>query len=593
MSRSASFPSHAQLLMIRHETSLRKQALSTFGHQGVLDLALLGAILGNNIREIGRYKVTCDGCLVQGRYTIYELVHFGALSVTGRRERQPKAGHLFGERRSSVASASTAMSVHSANTGSSSSNSNRNVLSYIFPTTLANLFPALVFKALRKKSIRPPKFQHEDSPVSSAFHLEHTPAPSSPSQVQQKHESTTTLGKDALSFIDPTLITNEAVLLTLVQQSLHQVKDLPLPRELCFLGAVSLPLPPVLRAMHIAWTIDFLNNRATSVRRQRRQQKVNADRIEAPAPTGGLDFRPDVYAYKMRVARLARAQQQHSKASDRVDGIIDSASMRRGPSSTSIIEENEDEDDNDHIPSGSAPARNIPASSISPADASKSIRQERRMMQQLLSLENKVPRIVRQWATAARSCFAEELILEDRQVQEWVDRQRIQVVLACGYRFGSSATVGSGSGSQRRPILSPISTTLANSLANSGYGGSIQHRAPTSPLASNSRVSPRTLSHPPLSGSRASFPEGVRLGGSPGRVGTGVGGKLSEDASSRNTHNWNGIGDFKASRPTSVGMTDRLSASQQMLSMHLWLSLLVSPLSPEHMIQDQFNFMDT
>ncbi|KAG0268020.1 hypothetical protein BGZ95_002664, partial [Linnemannia exigua] len=39
---------------LRQESFLRRQALATFGPQGVLDLALVGAILGNNIREIGR-----------------------------------------------------------------------------------------------------------------------------------------------------------------------------------------------------------------------------------------------------------------------------------------------------------------------------------------------------------------------------------------------------------------------------------------------------------------------------------------------------------------------------------------------------------
>ncbi|KAF9437380.1 hypothetical protein BGZ76_000971 [Entomortierella beljakovae] len=578
MSRSTSFPSHAQMLMIRHEASLRKQALSMFGPQGVLDLALLGAILGNNIREIGRFQVTCDGSLVQGRYTIYELVHFGALFVTGRRrERQPKSGS-FGERRASISSNSTAMSVQST----SSSNSTKNTLSHIYPTTLANLFPALVFKELRKKSIRPPKFQHDDSvsstPINSAFHFENPSSSTSTSERQGILESLVPSNK-TISSADSTLITNEDVLLNLVQQKLHRVKDLPLPRELCFLGAVSLPLPPVLRAMHIAWTIDFLNVRATTARRQRNQQKfamaaaTASSMGEMPLPSGGLEFRPDIYAYKMRVARLARAQQQQGKNA-----------MRRRPSSTSnpIMEENEDENENEKEKE-EAPARLLPPSAAPAAPESlKSIRQDKRLMQQLLSLENKVPRIVRQWSSAARSCFAEELIQEDRLVQEWVDRQRIQVVLASGYRFGSSAI--SGSNSQRRPVLSPISTTMANSLSNSGYANSVQHRAPASPLATSSMLSPRVLMNPPLSASRACFPEGVRLGSSSGRVGAGVG-TVGDDANVAPQN-------MASSRPTSVGLTDRMSASQQMLSMHLWLSLLVSPLSPEHMAQDQFSFMD-
>ncbi|KAF9200491.1 hypothetical protein BGZ49_009291 [Haplosporangium sp. Z 27] len=598
MTRSTSFPSHAQLLMIRHENSLRKQAISTFGNQGVLDLALLGAILGNNIREIGRYKVTCNGCLVQGRYTIYELVHFGALSVTGRRrERQPKAGPFLSERRSSVASNSTDMSVHSSRTGKNS----QSTLSHIHPTTLANLFPTLVFKALRRKSIRSPKFQHDDSAFCtsvSTFHFESTSVTSTQQGQQEKQEYPETKSTTK-SHSDPLLITNEVVLLNLIQEKLHRVKDLPLPRELCFLGAVSLPLPPVLRAMHIAWTIDFLNSRVTSVRRQRQQLKaaelMNTERDQIPS--GGLDFRPDIYAYKMRVARLARAQLQHIKAANRTNGSVDDLSMRRGPSSTSITEENEDEDADGNA---DAPLEITKDLSLKPdassTDTNNLERQDKRMIQQLLTLENKIPRIVRQWASAARSCFAEELIQEDHQVQEWVDRQKIQVVLACNYRFGSSTGASSNSFSQRRPILPPISTTLANSLAYPGDGSSIHRHAPQSPSFINPKASPCAVSHPPLSSSRASFPEGIRLGSSPGRIGTGsvISSALGEEVYGNSQKNQDAIGivEPKGSRPTSANMTDRLSISQQMLSMHLWLSLLVSPLSPERIVQDQFSFMD-
>src|SRR5687768_7224852 len=132
---TSTFPSHAQMLTIRDEAQLRKQAIMTFGHQGVLDLAVLGAILGNHIREIGRYKVTCDGQLVQGRYTIYELVHARVLFVTGRNGSNSNS--------------------NSNSSSCSSSGNNDEVSTRIYPSTLANIFPALVFKTLQK-SIRPP-----------------------------------------------------------------------------------------------------------------------------------------------------------------------------------------------------------------------------------------------------------------------------------------------------------------------------------------------------------------------------------------------------------------------------------------------------
>ena len=447
------------------------------------------------------------------------------------------------------------------------------------------------------------------------------------------------------------LITSEAVLSHLIQHRLHRVKDLPLPHELCFMGAASLPLPPVLRAMHIAWTMDFLKTCAITPRRQRQQQQRQQrqqqmeDNDATPSPLrstpqqqqqalGGLEFRPDVYAHKMRLARLARVQQQEKMAaaslstSPPVSNTTTattpgsgyshhrlSASMRRGPSSVSIPEENEDEDDKPAvlltpaIPLLNEPTVSVPTPTPTPEPTpattavKKSVRQEKRLMQQLLALENKVPRIVRQWANVARTYFDNELIQEDREVQTWVYRQRIQVVLGCGYRFGGSpsnaitattpsiastvnaanaaaantaaattSTKGNGTtGTTSRPRLAPIATALANANVNANphaihLGAARHQRIPSM----SSSISPAP--------SRSCFPEGVRL------INTG-----HQQPQQQQPHPQSTI----RSRPTSAIMNERLSASQQMLSMHLWLSLLVSPLSPEHMIQDQFGFLDS
>ncbi|KAF9154781.1 hypothetical protein BG015_012038 [Linnemannia schmuckeri] len=670
---SNSFLTHAQWIYLRQEAQLRRQTLATFGPQGVLDLALVGAILGNNIREIGRYSVTCDGSLVRGRYTIYELVHFGALAVTGRRRRRHHG------------SASSDTSSSSSSSDSTTKTKTTVQVKRIYPTTLSNLFPAMVFKAMRRKSVRPPKFQHDDEddcyssmpstptmfPMSPTFMAtaakptipstkdyrshSHSPTPSFASSV-----SATTTSSSVTATADAMLITSEAVLSHLIQHRLHRVKDLPLPRELCFMGAVSLPLPPVLRAMHIAWTMDFLKTCATTPRRQRkqqqqqqRQQQQTDDNDSTPSPLrstpppqqealGGLEFRPDIYAHKMRLARLVRAQQQEKKATTSLSTSPPSssnsttattpgsgyshhrlsASMRRGPSSVSIPEENEDEDDKAAVPPTPAiplllnePAVPVPTPISTPTPtpaataAKKSVRQDKRLMQQLLALENKVPRIVRQWANVARTYFDNELIQEDREVQAWVDRQRIQVVLGCGYRFGGSpsnaltattpsiastvtaataaaaaaaassvtSTKGNGTtGTTSRPRLAPIATALANANVNANphaihLGATRHQRVPS--LSSSTSPAP----------SRSCFPEGVRL------VNSGYQQPLQQQQQHQKPRPQSTI----RSRPTSATMNERLSASQQMLSMHLWLSLLVSPLSPEHMIQDQFSFLDS
>ncbi|KAF9358885.1 hypothetical protein BGX34_008662 [Mortierella sp. NVP85] len=576
------FLSYTQLVTSRDEAQLRKQATMTFGPQGVADLAVLGAILGNHIREIGRYKVTCDGQLVQGRYTIYELAHSGALHVTGRRESRK---------------------THPSRVGGSSNDNNSvdnkdgsHRIQRIYPSTLANIFPALVFKTLRKKSIRPPKFQHRDEDQGDNNDIIND-------DDGHDHDNLTFLTTPSLTTTtssDPMLITSETVLSSLVQQKLHRVKDLPLPQELCFLGAVSLPLPRVLRAMHVAWTMDFLNIRATTTRRQRRQLKTLSTTMNTtPAmPTGGLEFRPDIYAHKMRVARLARAHHKTtaSRSMTSSSAGADDMSIRRH---TSIPEEYEEDGEGlDTASTVQQPMASTPTNSTSHP---RSIhRKEKRLIQHLLSLENKAPRTVRQWATAARSCFAEELIQEDRQVQEWVEHQRAQVVLGYGGHSTPATMATHGpigrnntSGSlfaRRRPCLSPISTTLANSIHYNATGlnksplsAKVQTAPKAVPRVRETAAIPIPASQPStrqslLSTARSSLPEGgaARLGTSPRAV-WGRGGKLSAQALFDQT--------------LAIALPSPISATQ-MLSMHLYLTLLVSPLSPEYMLQD-FGRMDS
>ncbi|KAF9927355.1 hypothetical protein FBU30_003312 [Linnemannia zychae] len=704
----SSLLTHAQWIHLRQEAQLRRQTLATFGPQGVLDLALVGAILGNNIREIGRYSVTCDGSLVRGRYTIYELVHFGALAVTGRQSQPRRRGS-----NSSIDLTTTTQSTKASKTTTTTTATGTrtgNGVVKVYPTTLSNLFPVMVFKAMRRKAVRPPKFQHDDeddryssmpstptlfpmspltaTPPKSALsdsgsdRCTSSPTPSFASTTSTTTTSSASSIASTSMTADAMLITSEAVLSHLIQHRLHRVKDLPLPRELCFIGAASLPLPPVLRAMHVAWTMDFLKVCATTPRRQRQQLRrlQEADpaftKGQAAATLGGLDFRPDIYAHKMRLARLVRAQliqqQEQKAASSSSSSSVSpsttppsvgnstlssspsmtttpgsgyshhrlSASMRHGPSSVSIPEENEDEDQlsstdtqsQDSSSSVAIPLRSEPAVSVitptpspglappctTPFKAKKSVRQDKRLMQQLLALENKVPRIVRQWAKVARTCFEGELIQEDREVQVWVDRQRIQVALGCGYRFGASsstssiatiattsssstattvtttatATTRSGATSPSRPRLSPIATAYANANANNPSFSRTKSAQPTR----HQHVPSYSSSTSPAP-TRACFPEGIRLSAvGPQQPYSHQVQQLQQQQQQQPQYQQQQHyrpHSTAPSRPTSATMNDRLSASQQMLSMHLWLSLLVSPLSPKHMIQDQFSFLDS
>ncbi|KAG0340850.1 hypothetical protein BG000_010951 [Podila horticola] len=505
---------------IRDELRIRKLALSYFGHQGIQDLAVLGAILGNNIREIGRYKVTCDGSLVQGQYTIYELVHFGILFATGRTKTRctRRRRHLHETIQPQTSTISRA------------GDKQGETATRIYPTMLANLFPAVVFKTLRKKSRQLPRLseensddENEESSSSSVLPLrrfrrrssscsgsgDYSAFASSSMFLRRDSSDSTASGHSITNTSttnndihqDPFLVSAGSVVTLLIKNRLHRVKDLPMPRELCFMGAVSLPLPPALRAMHVAWTMDFLATKATTQRRARRQQQhgVRSQSDQAtdssPAePMGGLEFRQDVYAHKMAIARTVRAQQlKHRQQQDQKNTAPSQTSSSSSSSSYPQPQQNrlslsmgqprqsflipeqineEEEEDFDESVSEARVSSDMqsdplsPILSFDPTDAHnattscattattasdmtntesapsanhiRSIRQSKRLMQQILSLENKVPRSVRKWAVVARTCFSHELVAEDRLVQEWVDKQRIQVVLACGGRMSAS-----------------------------------------------------------------------------------------------------------------------------------------------------------
>ncbi|KAF9428206.1 hypothetical protein BGZ94_003102 [Podila epigama] len=738
---------------IRHEARIRKTALTYFGHQGIQDLAVLGAILGNNIREIGRYKVTCDGTLVQGQYSIYELIHSGILFATGRtkprcarrrRRRQQNRMRVKGQSQNGLqqpdkelgdtiiqGETPTRTSLSTSRTEEEQAterNSGTDVESTagitdtiirIYPTMLANLFPAVVFKALRKKSRQLPRLSDENSDEdednnnnnNNNNNMNMGPGLSSstftlamPYHARRRSSSSSSIGDDysALAtrrpssdsissthshhyynsstssnnnindtFQDPFLISAGSVVTLLIKHKLHRVKDLPLPRELCFMGAASLPLPPALRAMHVAWTMDFLAKKVTTPRRQRRQQRdllqmdigKESECVEQ-VPLGGLEFRQDVYAHKLATARIVRAQQQKHRQQQgqatssvqqqqlqqqqqqqqhhqqRQTLSLSSPMLRTFPFNIpeQIKEEDEEEEEtksleiapavsevqqplHESIPeqttttsSGTTTAAANPTTTCNSATDNNttpptilpSARQSKRLMQQILSLENKVPRSVRKWAVAARSCFSHELIAEDRLVQEWVDKQRIQVVLACGASYprhhrlsfteAAAATGATGGGGG-------VTSTGSHTLTSNSYGSMSTHQANASSNFTNGSSTANATNHisqqnnglqqnqntalSPFQGSsfgsRMSFAEGVRFG-----------------HNNNNNNNNNNINngsyppgaDFALSRPASgilpngPGADNRLSASQQMLSMHLWLSILVSPLSPQQMVYD-------
>lgn len=646
---------------IRDELRIRKLALSYFGHQGIQDLAVLGAILGNNIREIGRYKVTCDGSLVQGQYTIYELVHFGILFATGRTKSRctRRRRHLCKNTQQPTGT-------------STGDNKQGEVVTKIYPTLLASLFPAVVFKALRKKSRQLPRLSEENSDdekeeqeasspsASSLFALSSLRrfrrgscsssgsgdysslcASGSSSMFLRRDSSDSTASGHSITNThttmtsdvhqDPFLVSAGSVVTLLIKNRLHRVKDLPMPRELCFVGAVSLPLPPALRAMHVAWTMDFLATKATTQRRERRQMKVKDAASSATttttAPLGGLEFRQDVYAHKMAVARTVRAQQlKHRQQQEQNNSSSSSSSVppqvQQNRLSLSMgqprhsflipaqIKEEEEEEDFEEETHASPPSPKTlsfdPSSTTTTASAAynnvtsatsatststttattansahhtRSIRQSKRLMQQILSLENKVPRSVRKWAVVARGCFSHELVSEDRLVQEWVDKQRIQVVLACG-GGGGGGSGGGGAYSRQQHRLGLVAREQGQggqgwserdhhvSQNQSSSALSTQPNTASCPSATTSTTTPAMTTSPSFLGSqlgRMSFAEGIRLGGT------------------------NTYGEM-VSRPTSGvhGTDNRMSASQQMLSMHLWLSVLVSPLSPRQMVYDRF-----
>ncbi|KAG0269205.1 hypothetical protein DFQ27_004445 [Actinomortierella ambigua] len=333
-------------------------------------------------------------------------------------------------------------------------------------------------------------------------------------------------GDDELSVSSP------EVLRRLFQRCLFHVPDLPLPDELCFLAAASFPLPQALRALHVAWTMEFLKHRVRSERRGRQQERrltatqggrgrhhhhthhhrhpsatlfqrspemntvleeepdeaegqegehvpspstaqseykqdTGAAAVSPPVCLGGLEFRAEVYAYKMRLARAARTRfikqgtgNHHHQQSNvvpamtttcpPVDDVVETASTCSVPS-TPIADTHAQAQAT--AVSAEAKSKSSPSSSSSSRTTLEQFmmhqdkeRPDKRLMQQLLSLENKIPRIVRKWAHHARHFFAEELMREDSLAQKWVDEQRIEVVLGTGCH-GHLATSAASSSS--------------------------------------------------------------------------------------------------------------------------------------------------
>ncbi|KAG0038019.1 hypothetical protein BGZ82_001308 [Podila clonocystis] len=523
---------------IRDELRIRKLALSYFGHQGIQDLAVLGATLGNNIREIGRYKVTCDGSLVQGQYSIYELVHFGILFATGRTKSRctRRRRHLRENIQQQIS------------TSEGTGDKKGETVTRIYPTMLANLFPAVVFKALRKKSRQLPRLSEENSDdenaeeSSSSLPLRRFRRRSSScsasgsgdystfalsSMFLRRDSSDSTASGHSITHNandihqDPFLVSAGSVVTLLIKNRLHRVKDLPMPRELCFMGA-----EVYAHKMAIART----------VRAQQLKHRQQQDQKNAPQPSSSSSS-----SSSSQSSSPSQPQPQQNRLS---------LSMGQPRQSFLIPEQiNEEEEEED-------------------LDESVSEARSKRLMQQILSLENKVPRSVRKWAVVARTCFSHELVAEDRLVQEWVDKQRIQVVLACGgyprqqrLSFVEAANQSGASGLVALAHQSSERESVAQSISSSTPTHT--NTTPSTNTASATIASPSFLGS---SLGRMSFAEGIRLG--------------------NNNH---GHGEM-VSRPTSGvhGTDNRMSASQQMLSMHLWLSVLVSPLSPQQMVYDRF-----
>ncbi|KAF9975839.1 hypothetical protein BGZ73_000334 [Actinomortierella ambigua] len=412
-----------------------------------------------------------------------------------------------------------------------------------------------------------------------------------------------------------------------------------------------------------------------------------------PTCLGGLEFRPEVYAYKMRLARAARARFTKQSASSNqrttatttatttssapVDDVVESASPSSLPSTPGT-------DMHAQVAASAAAVTSVGEPSPSSSSPSQTPleqlviyqdkeRPDKRLMQQLLSLENKIPRIVRKWAHHARHFFAEELMCEDSIAQKWVDEQRIEVVLGTGchgHLLTSTASLTFQQLQQQhnhshQPPSSSLTTTTTSAMlpstatppsplpiyanhqqhhhspqqqeqlhhANSSsrehheqpHASSAAHMQQhlqqtmtntpnthsssttmttttktmntiTTSMTSSSIHSPRLITGgttpvTTFTPRATSFAEGIRLSRHGSHQGQSTG-AAQHRTSLRNSVSFGPNG---AIGPAAIGTTttttgyhQRVSTSQQMLSLHLWLSCLVSPISPDQMVHEGF-----
>ncbi|KAG0237715.1 hypothetical protein BGW42_000121 [Actinomortierella wolfii] len=813
-------------------------AQTLFGSQGIQDLAIVGVLFGNNIHQIGRFQIQCNGTMSQGMFSIHELVNSRVLAVSGRSKKGRKAGRR--RRQLKKQQLSSSRTDHEAPlTPPSELSKNHHHQQHqqrpiLTPTLIAELFPLVVFRTIRKhtrrdrarlgghsffsplpppittgrssSSSRPPSFTPGTSSPSAQTAVASTSSSNScPSQEPWSFGSLTPSdrllgdnydlrgGEASFSYDlsppndDELVVSSPDVLRRLFQRCLFHVPDLPLPDELCFLAAASFPLPQSLRALHVAWTMEFLKRRVRTERRSRQQERrmaktpsshgspnnhhrhsstslfqrspdmitvmeeecdeeeekeketltvkdgIKQDYDVPASPTasaavavaaapqhtssqsqstaksaclGGLEFRPEVYAYKMRLARAARARsskQSASAASSRSNSTTtnDNSSATQ-PSQTcqsaavddaaSAAETNSSSSqpstpvvDTHNIMTNDPPSTQDSPSTFPTIEILKlqqdKERPDKRLMQQLLSLENKVPRIVRKWAHHARHFFAEELMREDSLAQKWVDEQRIEVVLGTGChghlstfvsssahhlqlqqpRLSSSATTAFAmhtashtppsppslplpaqdnqqqqqqqqqhqcqshvppAAHMQQQVQEAMTNTSNMHTANMMTTTTIATTATTTTMTDTTTTSNNTSTHSPrlITGCSTpvaastpkitSFAEGIRLSHqndsmvdfgmssatAPSSSGITAGHHRSSlrnsfqnlGAAATSTMTSSSAGSVSSGVPQFYPYHHRVSTSQQMLSLHLWLSCLVSPISPDQLVHEGY-----
>ncbi|KAG0234034.1 hypothetical protein BGW41_001253 [Actinomortierella wolfii] len=785
-------------------------AQTLFGSQGIQDLAIVGVLFGNNIHQIGRFQIQCNGTMSQGMFSIHELVNSRVLAVSGRSKKGRKAGRR--RRQLKKQQLSSSKTDHEAPlTPPSELSKNHHHQHQQQRHSFFSPLPPPITTGRSSSSSRPPSFTPGTSSPSAQTAVASTSSSNScPPQEPWSFGSLTPSdrllgdnydlrgGEASFSYDlsppndDELVVSSPDVLRRLFQRCLFHVPDLPLPDELCFLAAASFPLPQSLRALHVAWTMEFLKRRMRTERRSRQQERrmaktpsshgspnnhhrhsstglfqrspdmitvmeeecdeeeekenetltvkdgIKQDYDVPTSPTasaaavavaaapqhtssqsqstaksaclGGLEFRPEVYAYKMRLARAARARsskQSASAASSRSNSTTtndnssatqpsqtcqstaadDAASAAETNSSSSQpstpVVDTHNTMTNDPPSTQDSPST-FPTIEILKLQQDKE-RPDKRLMQQLLSLENKVPRIVRKWAHHARHFFAEELMREDSLAQKWVDEQRIEVVLGTGChghlptfvsssahhlqqqqqqqqqtRLSSSATTAFAMHTASHTPPSPPSLPLPahdnqqqqqqqhqcqshvppaahmqqqqvqEAMTNTSNmhttnmmttTTTIATTATTTIMTDTTTTSNNTSTHSqrlitgcstPVAASTpriTSFAEGIRLshqndsmvdfGMSSATVPSSSGITSGHHRSSlRNSFQNLGAaatstmtssaGSVSSGVPQFYPYHHRVSTSQQMLSLHLWLSCLVSPISPDQLVHEGY-----